>query len=658
MAAVRRFWKRVNDALVAVGFTREWFLVPLAAVVGVLGGVLAVSLEHLVEGAGEFFYGPWMMSLGGGDADYLRLLILLSLPAMGGLAVGLLHRYVFHAEGQHGVPQVVEAMAKHEGRMRARSGLSMMVCSSLTIGSGGSAGVEGPIVSIGSVLGSKIAEFLGIGREHVHTLIGCGAAAGIGGIFNSPIAAVLFVLEVVLRDFSFKTFIPVVIAAVFGTVTGQALTSEADALFLVHTELRAYQVSWLEVGPYAVLGVLCGLVGVLFAGMLRRSEAAWRRVPGPRWLHPAWGGLLLGVVGVLFLMTSWMVVPGRIVESREPPPFYGNGYPVVRAMLNPVSYKGGEDAAPRHTGGTPVPPGEDTGGTPVPPSVPPPMSPSREAGDGDVAPLLKASVPVLLLLLASKAIGTCITLGSGGAGGIIAPSLFMGAALGGGFGLLMQRLGVTPDATPAAYALTGMAGVIAATIHCPLTAFILVFEVTQDYQIILPTMLVAMLATTSSQLINRDSIYNSWLRKHGVRVGAFSDMTLLRRIRVGDVPIAPAVTVEAEEPASRLVELAQDYAASDYVVADADGRYLGMVVGEDVRAALVEREALPLMIVAELMRTELPTVSRGDPMDAVMDKFSRHDVSSLAVVDKDEKVRGVMTRSRLIRQYQQALEAG
>ncbi len=648
MPGATRLWRRVNDALVAVGFSREWFLIPLAAAVGVLGGVLAVGLEHLVEASGRFFYGH-LVTPNPSDSGYLHLGLLLLLPAAGGLLVGLIRRYLIRIDVEHGVPQVVEAMAKHEGRMSTRSAVSMAVCSSLTIGSGGSAGVEGPIVSIGSVAGSKIAQFLGIGREHVHTLIGCGAAAGIGGIFNSPITGVLFVLEVVLRDFSFKTFIPIVIASVFGTVTGQALTDEADALFVVHGELHQYHVTLMEVGPYAVLGVLCGGMGVLFATMLRASEALWRRVPGPDWLKPTWGGLTLGTLGVAFLLTVGVVVP-----SHEPPPFYGNGYPVIRAVLNPDSYRPGTTPTPS----PPVSAPSDSGGDALitPEGLASAALEAVEEGS-PAAPLLQGGMMVLLLLLAFKAAGTCLTLGSGGSGGIIAPSLFMGAALGGGFGLLMQTTGLTPDATPAAYALTGMAGVIAATIHCPLTAFLLVFEVTQDYQIILPTMLVAMLATTSSQLINRDSIYTSWLRKHGVRVGSFSDMTLLRRLRVGDVPIAPAVTVEPEEPASRLVDLAHDYAASDYVVADADQRYLGMVVGEDLRAALLEREALPLMIVAELMRSELPTVTRGDPLDGVLDKFSRHDVSSLAVVDKDAKVRGVMTRSRLIRQYQQALEA-
>ncbi|MEO1236940.1 MAG: CBS domain-containing protein, partial [Planctomycetota bacterium] len=224
------------------------------------------------------------------------------------------------------------------------------------------------------------------------------------------------------------------------------------------------------------------------------------------------------------------------------------------------------------------------------------------------------------------------------------------------FAMGCQRLGLLPEGgTPATFALAGMAGVIAAVAHCPLTAFLLVFEITADYQVILPTMLVAILATTVSQLVFRDSIYALWLRDRGIKMGTYSDLTLLRRMTCHDVPLTPAVIVHAEDPAARLIELAEDYAVVDYVVADEADRYVGMVVGQDVRATLVQREAIPLMIVSELMRTNLPTVSPHQTLDVVLEQFAKHDVASLAVVDVGDRVKGVITRSRLMRQYQQSL---
>ena len=343
---------------------------------------------------------------------------------------------------------------------------------------------------------------------------------------------------------------------------------------------------------------------------MRLAGSAWDAVKVPRFIKPALGGAALGVLGIVFIRTF-----GRPVESVHPPVFFANGYPVIQWMLDPQSY------VPAGAGGSLVP----------------------------------ASVGVLLFALLFKLAGTWLTLGSGGAGGIFAPSLFMGACLGGAFGLLLQQLHIMPGLNPATYALAGMAGALAATAHCPLTAFLLVFEITKNYKAILPVMLVAILATTFAQCFTRDSIYAMWLRQRGVRMGTSADLTLLRRLRASDVQLVPAVLVNEDDPAARLVELAEDYAAVDFAVCDDQERYIGMVVGEDLRTTLVQREAIPLMIVGELMRTNLPTVSAAETLDLVLDKFAQHDVASLAVLDSSQHVRGLITRPRLMRTYQRVL---
>ena len=233
--------------------------------------------------------------------------------------------------------------------------------------------------------------------------------------------------------------------------------------------------------------------------------------------------------------------------------------------------------------------------------------------------------------------------------------MFIGAALGGLFAVTLSQLGIFPGATPATYALAAMAGVLAATLHCPLTAFLLVFEITQDYKVILPVMLVAIVSTTCAQFLHRDSIYSDLLRRKGIRFGQFADMTLLRRMTVADVPVSQAVSVVQSDPAQRLIDLASQYAVNDFMVCDEAGRCQGMVVGDDVRTTLVQREAVPLMIVAELMRTDLPTVRPGDTLDLVLDMFAKHEVASLPIVDAGERVTGMITRSRLLRTYQEQL---
>jgi len=601
------------------GFPSDFVLLPVAALVGALGGVVAAGFDAMLGLSKHFLFDYFLVQ----DFHGFHVVWLIVLPAAGGLAMGLIQQFVTRTEPGKGVPEIVEALTRKRGEMPLRMGLSTAINSTLTIGTGGSAGVEGPIIKVGSVMGSLASKHLHVGNEYRHVLVGCGAAAGMAGIFNAPIAAVIFVLEVILRDFSLKTFMPIVVASVFGTAVTQALLGENVTVFRVPDELYEYQFTILEMGHYTLLGVLCAVVGVLFIKSLIEAEKLGQRSRVPMWLRPAIGGLLLGVLGIVFVLMFDKPAP-----HHSAPLFFGNGYPVIEALFNDASYRG------------------------------------VIAGDADAGVAesvrLNGTLAVLAAAVAFKIIGTACTLGSGGSGGIIAPSLFIGATLGGLFASAAEQAGLMPidTATPATYALAGMAGLLAATAHCPLTAFLLIFELTQDYKVILPVMIVAILGTVGAQFLHRDSIYTHRLRQLGIRFGAYSDMTLLSKLSVSHVPLAPAVTVHPSDPVQRLIDLAEQYAVTDYAVVDDNGCYTGMVVGDDVKTTLMEREAIPLMIVAEVMRTDLPTVTAEQSLEVVLDKFSNHEVSSLAVTDESQKVSGMITRSRLMRRYQQAIDQG
>ena len=609
----------LHRRLLESGFSTQWYLIPLAAAVGTFMGMVAVGFDRLVEGAGWFFYGVLARTDASTTRSAGQLALLLALPAIGGLAVGLLSLWAYRVAPRargHGIPVTVEALARNEARLPARAGVFRVLTSSLTIGSGGSAGVEGPMILIGSSFASSLAQAVRVGREHRQTLVGCGAAAATAGLFNAPIAGVMFVLEVVLRDFSLKTFAPIVVASVFGVATAQAVLGHNRAVFEVSEALNVGTVfSAFELGHYAVLGLLCGLLGAGFNVAVRGAERAGRRLPGPGWLKPATGGLLLGVLGLGFVL----LFAQPVVNGYAPPTFFGNGYPVIEALLEPGSYDAGGGAGAGHL---------------------------RQTGLG-----------LLAALLGLKLVGTCLTIGSGGSGGVIAPSLLLGATLGAGFAVACQRLGLFWGESPASYALAGMAGVIAAVAHCPLTAFLLVFEITADYQVILPVMLVSILAVSVAQLVLNDSIYAAFLRERGIRTGTYSDLTLLRRMTVRDVPTNVLARVHPDDPAQRLIDLARDTALVDYAVVDERDRCVGMVVGRDVRATLLQREAVPLMIVSELMHTHLPTVTPDQTLDVVMELFSRHDVWSLVVTDADGAAQGMISRSALMQAYQKRLDA-
>jgi CIC family chloride channel protein len=267
---------------------------------------------------------------------------------------------------------------------------------------------------------------------------------------------------------------------------------------------------------------------------------------------------------------------------------------------------------------------------------------------------------VLLTLVALgilKGLATCLTIGSGGAGGMFAPSLLMGASIGGTFGYVVSALGWFPAANPAHYALVGMAAMVAATTHAPLTAILIVYEVTQSYEVILPLMFAAVISTIIARLVYRESVYTVALTRQGVRVGAMSDLTILRRLTVNDVPLLAPVFVHPLQSAQRLLELSEKMSVNDFVVTDYSDRYVGLVTGADLKEALVYREAIPLLQVHELQRTDLPTVTSRDTLDVVLDRFSTHDVASLVVLDEDGggAILGLITRSRLMHCYRDAL---
>ena len=277
-----------------------------------------------------------------------------------------------------------------------------------------------------------------------------------------------------------------------------------------------------------------------------------------------------------------------------------------------------------------------------------------DIGSGEVTKLA-----IILVAIASlKIIATSLTLGSGGAGGLFAPAIVVGATVGSLFGAVVESLGWFPSTDPAHYALVGMAAMLAATTHAPMTGVLLIYELTQTYSLIVPLLLTAVISTIVGRLLYRDSIYTAELAAAGIRLGGMSDLTLLRHLSVRDVPLIPPILVKPDESGQRLLELSERFSVSDFVVVDKDEKYLGMVTSSDLQAALVYREAIPLLQVHEMERMDLPSVGLEDTLDVALDRFSKHDAACLAVLSSPEegRVLGVLTRARLMREYQHALE--
>ncbi len=615
-----RLQARLQRLAKKLGLRNDWYLIALSAGIGsftAVGSVGFMLALRWTEGRVELFHESagwqwWLFPL---------------VPMAGALAAGLLI-YFFAPEAKgHGVPEVMDALFRQRGRIRPQVGLIKSLASGFTIGSGGSAGAEGPIVQIGAAIGSGVAQMLKISRDHTGTLLGCGAAAGIASVFNAPIAGVFFVLEILLRDFSLRTFTPIVVSSVFSTAVTQALLGTNQALFAPYTELQHFVFTLRELPSYVILGLLCGVVAVAFTRMLYAAEDLADRIKVHPVLKPVIGGALLGLLGAGFLA----IERGAGIQPHLPA-FFGNGYETIRQLLQPANYITDAGAAAPDT---------------------------THLIGAATQPLV---IWLLLLYLIAKPLATSMTLGSGGSGGIFAPALFLGATAGAIFGMTLQWMGLLPaDSSPAAYALVGMAAVVAGSTHAPLTSILIVFELTRDVYVLLPIMLAAVMSTVTAQMLLRDSIYTLKLRRRGLLMGTAADMTILRRITADEVPSAPPIAVNPDDPITKVLDLYERHKISDVVVTDHENGYLGMLTAEDIRTALIAREAIPLLLVNELMRSDLPTISPDETLDRVLDKFSKFDVTSLALVQSAgpgelERVIGLLSRGRLMNRYQQALE--
>ncbi|HVT82027.1 MAG TPA: chloride channel protein [Phycisphaerae bacterium] len=618
VAKMPAMWRlRVLQALARWGVREETLLMVLSAVIGLAAGGAVWLFErtlHFVET--EYFLRLTQAT----HATTSNLWLLPLLPAAGGLAlIGI--RWIFRVEHSrlHGISAILYALIRKAGTLRRTMGLETLLASSLTIGTGGSAGPEAPIAVIGSSVGSLVSRAAGISRRNVPTLIGCGAAAGISAIFSAPIAGVLFAMEVMLRDFSVRTFTPIVISSVIATVTYQTITGEIGrGLFATPADL-SYHFTFGEMPYYLLLGILCGVLAVTFTRVLGLVERLFARQEKRlhRHFHPALGALLSGVCGVILILLfrhdPYLGGPAGQFAAKSYVPIFSTGYPTIHRALDPQWYIG-------H------------------------LQPS-----GEMALLSLAFLAAVCVL---KLLATSLTLGSGGSGGVFAPALFIGATGGGAVGLLLQHF--NPAIEPSSYAIVGMGAVLAAAIQAPLMAIMLLFELTRNYQIMLPAMLAAVTATVIQQVIVRDGLYTLPLRAQGIRVGSAVGVSQLRRIGIDQIPLKKARTASANDSVTDLIARAR-LEEEDFVIFDAKGHYLGLLPLRDVRTIMLAPESIPLLLTGEILRTDVPPLTLADTLETAFESFTRFEVDSLPVFSTApgtaETLLGVVLRGDLMRQY-------
>ena len=552
-------------------------LVITAVIVGIGTGLLAVVFIQLLQWVNLMTVG---LQTAVGDALGLILAM-----ALAGLLVGYCaNRWAIEAKGS-GIPEVIEAVALQGGRIRNHVIFTKMAAASFTIGTGGSAGREGPIVQIGSAIGSLVGQLLHLSASRMRTLVACGAAAGISASFNAPIAGALFALEVVLGRFSTRYFGAVVISAVAAGVTARIYLGEQPA-FLVPT----YGFQPGELPIYVILGILAAIVSALFVHLLQYLDKVftWRA------LSPT----LLAVLGMSLTAVVGLLSPERAV--------LGSGLEFIgQAISNDFNLPLG----------------------------------------------------LMLTLLLLKMVATGFTLSSGNSGGLFAPSLFVGAILGGLVGTIAHSLWPTVAVNPGAYAIVGMAAVLSGTARSPMTAVLIIFEMSNDYKLILPLMLATVLSTLLAEHLFSDSIYTLKLVAKGISLQRGRDLDLLQSLTVAEAMEPDPYVVPQDMPVAELGRYLQKTHSHSFPVVDEVLNLVGMVSLSDYER-IIGQENLSQVTVRDI-------ATMGRTLTAYTDEALSHAIQRLAVRgihkmpvvtrERPLHVVGVIRRDDVVKAYNIAL---
>ncbi len=571
-------------------------LLLLSVFVGASTGLASVLFVKLIFGIQDFFYGSitdWIPSVG----NWIYLIV----PTLGGLLVGPLILFAQEAKG-HGVPEVMQALILKGGRIRARVAVAKISASALCIGTGGSAGREGPIIQVGAALGSSIGQVLRLSDERIRNLVACGAAAGIAATFNAPIAGVAFAIEVLMCGLQMRAFGNVVIAAVSASVVSRSLIGNRFAF-----EVPSYSLhSSIEIFFYLLLGLTAAIVAIMFMKMLNFAEDVFDNWKFPQIFKPAVGGMLLGLLGLIYMnLPNLVFSPGSGAHGAGPevhiPHMFGAGFPFIEAAIQG-----------------------------------------------------NASLWIMIALIFLKPLATSFTLGSGNSGGVFAPSLFTGAVLGGAMGHLFSYWFPAIGNNTGAFALVGMAAVFSASARAPLTAMLIVFEMSNDYLMILPLMVAGVTASYFSQWLHPESIYTMKLAKRGVRFSEGRDMDIMQGVKVSEVMKNKPVTIHKDASLTEVMALFQETNILGFPVLADDNKLWGIITLQDVHRAQSKPDfSLRGLKVSDLGVEDPITVFPDEPIWLAIQKLSPRDLARLPVVSRDgsKTLCGIISRSDILRAY-------
>jgi CIC family chloride channel protein len=554
------------------------YLLIVAIVVGVIAGLGSASFMYSLSAVHRLFFGPIASLFGAiGPAAIIFL------PALGGLLVGPLVQRLAPEAGGHGVPEVMTAVATRGGTIHGRVAVVKILASALCIGSGGSAGQEGPMVQIGAATGSAVGRRLGIAPHHMRTVVACGAAGGLAAVFNAPVGGAMFALEVITGELT-PAFGAVILASVSATAVSRSLFGNYPSFVVPKYEL----VSNRELAFYVLFGLLAGLVSVAFIRTLYSLEDRFTEWKFPPALKPVIGGLMVGII------------------ARFLPEVLGTGAEAI-----------------------------------------------EDATWGRLLPL------VLVALVPLKIFATSLTLASGGSGGVFGPSMYIGAMLGGAFGSIVHWAFPGSTAGSGAYALVGIGTMVGGTALAPLTAIILLFEMTDDYRVILPVMVATVIAIVVVRTMVGESIYTLKLRQQNIPYYAGVELQRAHQLTVAEAMRRDIPSVATTSGILAALTTAAGKRAPALPVVDEAGKLVGLVTLERLAAAAAA-DPRPASVAEIMQDAKKRSVITTERLETLLARLGESDLGALAVVaaEGDLKPVGVVSRQDVMSIYERVLRTG
>ena len=567
--------------------SEKMFMIILALIVGFFAAVAAFVLHWIINQIVLLLTSSFDRT----GANWLYLVY----PVVGIYLTSLFVRYIVKDNISHGITRILYAISSNRSRLRSHNCWSSVIASAITIGFGGSVGAEAPIVLTGSAIGSNLGKLFYMDRKMLMTLVGCGAAGAIAGIFKAPIAGLVFTLEVLMIDMTMSALLPILVSCVTATCFTYIFSGDA-ALFTFHLDSEW---SVQRIPACVLLGISCGLVSLYFIRMMGVCENVFARFKDKPYVRLAIGGTVLSLLIFLF------------------PALYGEGYSSINLLLN------GRTEADWN-------------------SI---LNNSLFSGQGSML------IPFIALVLFTKVIATSATNGGGGCGGTFAPSLFIGCFAGFLFSRLwnIYQIGVyVPEKN---FALLGMAGVMSGVMHAPLTGIFLIAELTGGYTMFMPLMIVSVCAYLTIIIFEPHSIYGYRLARQGKLLTHHTDHAVLTLMNLESVIERDYLSVEPDMELGQIVHKISRSHSTVLPVLDAAGMLLGEIDIMKIRNVVFRIELYHHFKAAQLMTEPKARLSDATPMADVMRAFDKTGANWLPVFDVENRLMGYVSRQRIYTMY-------